>query len=154
MFAEVVVNVPAVSGTFDYRVPDELASRVNMGQLVTVPFGKQTVQGVIVRFMDTPSVQETKSIIDILDPLPVLTHAQIMLADETAKENLAPVAAMVSLMLPPGLSQQGDVLYSVNSGQLSAFGDFAVISDQLSVVQKRVVDLLQERGPLRGRQID
>ena len=106
MFAEVVVNVPAITGTFDYRVPDELAGRVSMGQLVTVPFGRQTLQGVIVRFMETPSVAETKSIIDILDPLPVVTHTQITVAQEMAKANLAPLAAMVGLMLPPGLSQR------------------------------------------------
>ncbi len=148
MFAAVVVNVPAVTGTFDYRVPPELAGRVSMGQLVTVPFGRQILQGVIVGFMETPSVPETKPILDILDPLPVLTHIQIMLAEEMAKANLAHLAAMVGLMLPPGLNQQGDVLYSVNSDQWS------VVSGQASVIQKRVVDLLNERGPLRGRQID
>jgi primosomal protein N' (replication factor Y) len=148
MFAEVVINAPAITGTFDYRVSDELAGRVSMGQLVTVPFGKQTMQGVIVRFMGTPSVQETKSIIDILDPLPVVTQAQITLAEEMAQANLAPLAAMIGLMLPAGLSQQGDTLYSVVSGQLS------VVSEQWSPVQKRLINLLEERGPLRGRQID
>ena len=154
MFAEVVVNVPAITGTFDYRVPPGLAGRVSMGQLVTVPFGRQTLQGVIVRFMETPSVAETKSIIDILDPLPVVTHTQITLAQEMAKANLAPLAAMVGLMLPPGLSQQGDVLYSVNSDPPAGTSQLAVVSGELSAVQKRVIDLLSERGPLRGRQID
>ncbi|MEJ5224413.1 MAG: primosomal protein N', partial [Anaerolineales bacterium] len=50
------------------------------------------------------------------------------------------------LMLPSGLSQQADVLYQLNveHGRLG----------ELPPVAQRLVTLLAERGPLRGRQID
>ena len=57
-----------------------------MGHLVTVPFGKQTVQGVVLELASTPSVAETKPVLDLLDPLPVLTAAQIALAHWLAAE--------------------------------------------------------------------
>ena len=63
LFAQIAVNVPFVTGVFYYAVPVAQTARVSVGQLVTVPFGRQTAQGVILRFMDTPSVAEPKSII-------------------------------------------------------------------------------------------
>ncbi len=148
MFARLAVNLPAVSGMFDYTIPDELPGQVGLGSLVTAPFGTQTVQGVVMDLLDVPSVAETKPLESLLDPVPVLTTAQIHLAHWMSEHYLQPLAAMVGLMLPVGLSQQADIQYSVISDQLS------VISDRPSVVQKKLVALLNERGSLRGRQID
>jgi len=149
MFASVAVNVPAVAGLFDYRVPAELSARVGVGHLVTVPFGPQTLQGVILRFIETPSVAETKTILGTIDPQPVLTPAQIALAEELARATLAPLAAVIGMMLPPGLSQQGDTLYEIRE---AAAGNW--ISGDQPPIAARIVELLRERGPLRGRQLD
>jgi primosomal protein N' (replication factor Y) (superfamily II helicase) len=145
MFARLAVNVPTVTGLFDYFIPPELAPHIQTGCLVAAPFGNQIVQGVILQLLDSPSVENPKPIIDLLDPAPVLTSPQLALAILLADSTLSPLASIVSLMLPVGLSQQADVLYSV-------------IRDQFSVsdlpVYKRLLNLLRERGPLRGRQID
>lgn len=146
-FAQIAVNVPSVAGVFDYGIPADLARGIGIGHLVIVPFGKQTVQGAILRFVDQPSVANIKEILEIVDPDPVLTPAQIALAEWMAKENLAPLAAMVGLMVPTGLSQQADIQYSATSDQLS-------VSSESGQIQNRLLKLLQERGPLRGRQID
>ena len=94
-FVQIVVNVPAIAGVFDYAVPESLAERVGVGHLVIVPFGKQTVQGVVFRFVDQPSVRDVKAIIELVDPEPVLTQAQIMLAEAMAESTLVPLAAVV-----------------------------------------------------------
>jgi primosomal protein N' (replication factor Y) len=158
-FAQIAVNVPSVAGVFDYSIPDELAGGLGVGQLVIVPFGKQRVQGVILRFVDQPSVAETKDILEILDPDPVVTSTQIALAEWMAEASLSPLAAMVKLMLPAGLSQQADVLYGIRE---SGFGnresgknhDPQFPITDLSQPQSRILKLLTERGPLRGRQIE
>ena len=93
-FVQIVVNIPAVSGVFDYAIPESLAGEVGVGHLVIVPFGSQTVQGVILRFIDQPSVREVKEVVELVDPEPVLTQAQIALAEEMAKSTLAPLAAL------------------------------------------------------------
>lgn len=146
MFARIAVNVPALSGLFDYHLPPELAAQVAPGCLVTVPFGGQTVQGVVMDWVDTPAVADTKPVLSLLDPAPVLTHPQRELAKTLADSTLNPLAAVVDLMLPTGLSQQADVLFSLNvAGETLK---------ELPPVAQRIVDLLEKRGPLRGRQID
>ncbi len=144
MFARIAVNIHAVTGLFDYLIPPELA-HVQTGCLVTVPFGKQIAQGLILELTDSPSVQNPKSIINLLDPAPLLTQPQMNLAARISASTLSPLAAIVNLMIPTGLSQQADVQYSVIRDQLSAAD---------SPVQKRLLNLLNERGALRGRQID
>jgi len=94
-FVQIVVNVPAIAGVFDYAVPESLAGRVGVGHLVIVPFSKQTVQGVVFRFVDQPSVCDVKEVIELVDPEPVLTQARIALTEAMAESTLAPLAAVV-----------------------------------------------------------
>jgi primosomal protein N' (replication factor Y) len=148
VFARIAVNVPSLSGTFDYHLPPELEGKIIPGVLVTVPFGRQTVQGVVLELVSQPMVSETKPVIGILDPLPVLTAAQVALARWMAGYFLDSLAAGIDLMLPPGLGQRADTQYEL-SGH-----DQVPLTGGLSPVQKRVVELLSGRGPLRGRQIE
>jgi primosomal protein N' (replication factor Y) len=147
-FVRVAVNVSAVSGEFDYHLPPELEGRVEVGHLVRVPFGAQTVQGVVLELLGQAAVAQTKSMLDLLDPEPVLTAAQIELARQLAAATLNPLASMIDLMLPPGLSQQTDVLYTLSERWKG------VDQKQFPEIQKRLLNLLETRGPLRGRQID
>ncbi len=147
-YARVAVHVASISGLFDYSIPEQLAGKAGAGSLVTVPFGNQTVQGVIFDLLAEPSVPQTKNILSLIDPLPVLTACQMALARWMAEETLSPLAACLGLMLPVGLSKQADVRYSLgeHSSKNAHVG--------ASPVQERLVRLLQEKGSLRGRQID
>jgi primosomal protein N' (replication factor Y) (superfamily II helicase) len=147
-FARIAVNVPSLTGVFDYHLPSELEGKVDAGNLVTVPFGRQTVQGVVMELVLKPAVAETKAVIELLDPLPVLTAGQIKLARWMADRFLASLAAMVDLMLPVGLVKHADVRYKINTENNQNN------SLQLNPVQTRRVHLLEEKGSLRGRQID
>lgn len=149
MYARVVVNVSALSGEFDYAIPPALTGEIQPGSLVTVPLGKQTVQGVVLELLDRPSVPETRAILALLDPLPALTAAQLALARRLADSTLQPLSAFVDLMLPPGLSQHADTLY-----RLREEGAARLTKDEVKGVGARLLALLRERGALRGRQID
>ena len=157
-FVQIVVNMPAVSGVFDYAIPESLAGTVGVGHLVIIPFGKQTVQGVVFRFIDQPSVRDVKEIIELVDPEPVLTQAQIALAEEMAKSTLAPLAAVVGLFLPVGLSQQVDTIFEIRDSNivLSNIAQPNTINPktQRVTIEDRFLNLLRTRGALRGRQID
>jgi len=156
-FVQIVVNVPAVSGVFDYSIPESLAGTVGVGHLVIVSFGKQTAQGVVLRFIDQPSVRDVKEVIELVDPEPVLTQAQIALAEAMAESTLAPLAAVVGLFLPVGLSQQVDTLYDlrlpINDLRLAEKGEISPKTQRLTI-EDRLMNLLRTRGSLRGRQID
>ncbi len=148
MYVQVAVNVPSVQGVFDYSVPSELKGKVETGSLVRVPFGSRTVQGVVLRFVERPAVEGVKSVIDLVDSAPVLSAAQIALAEALEQKYHMSLADAIGMMLPPGLSQQADTLFSLRGGE-TARPDI-----ELSRTQRRLLDLLRRRGPLRGRQID
>ncbi|HKY54934.1 MAG TPA: primosomal protein N', partial [Anaerolineales bacterium] len=158
-FVQIVVNVPAVSGIFDYSVPESLIGKVGVGHLVIVPFGNQMVQGVVFRFIDQPSVPNVKEVVELVDPEPVLTQAQISLAEAMAENTLSPLASIASLFLPSGLNQQVDILYEVRDLSLANREAAAASKSSSSNTQKLrtedvLLNLLRMRGPLRGRQID
>ena len=147
MFARIAVNLPSISDVFDYEIPLELAGRVAVGQLVRVPFGSRQLQGVVFELVEQPAVDQTKQILEVLDPEAVMTPAQIALAESMAAGSLAPLSALLGLFLPPGLGQQADTLYTLVAGKAASFPD-------AGRAQERLLTLLEGRGPLRGRQID
>jgi primosomal protein N' (replication factor Y) (superfamily II helicase) len=146
MFVQVAVNVPKITGLFDYHLPDEFIGQVKEGCLVIVPFGTQTVQGLVVRLSENSEVENTRPILTLLDPFPVLTPTQFKLAEWLAKQSHAPLAQCLDLMLPPGLSQLADTLYTLQPAASDPV--------EIPLLQQRLIALLQKRGSLRGRQID
>ena len=146
-YVEVAINLPQISDTFHYHLPAELTGSVEPGSLVIVPFGRQRVQGVVLRTVDIPEVSQTKPVEELVDEAPALTPAQIELAFWMAEETLAPLGACISQMLPPGLSQRTDTLIRLNRER-------EIDESTLSPLEKRLVHLLQKRGDLRGRQVD
>ena len=164
-FVQIVVNMPAVAGVFDYALPETLTGTVGIGHLVIIPFGKQTVQGVVLRFIDQPSVREVKEVLELVDPEPVLTQAQIALAEAMAESTLAPLAAIIGLFLPVGLSQQVDTMYEIREAIFDGRSSNLEVSNtataknispktQPLTIENRLLNLFRTRGALRGRQID
>ena len=149
-FVQIVVNIPAVSGIFDYSIPASLVGQVSIGHLVIAPFGKQTVQGVVFRFIDQPSVPDVKEILELVDPLPVLTQPQIALAEAMAEATFSSLASIVGLFLPVGLSQEADTMFDIRKTNLEQ----QRASIESSSIASRIVNLIEERGALRGRQLD
>ncbi len=147
IYAEIAVNVPQVMGLFHYHLPPEIEDMVVPGCLVTVPFGSQTVYGVVLNMLDAPGVENTRPVLELVDDVPALTPVQIELANWISSHTLAPLVECISAILPPGLSQQADTLYQLRDGSLSQSGEF-------SPLQLRLINLLKKRGSLRGRQID
>jgi len=143
IYVEVAVNLSPVRGTFHYHLPDDLERRVRLGHLVTAPFGKRRVQGVVVGFPPVPEVPETRPIEGLVDPEPVFTPRQLELARWLQAQTTALFIDCLTLMLPPGLSQEADSLYRLQRPDVRSESRTA----------QRLMALLEERGPLRGRQI-
>ena len=100
-FAEVAVDAPVGhSRTFSYSVPSSL--EVDVGQLVRIPFGPRTLQGVVFSLPEFPQVAETRDIVGTtLDGL-VLSDTQLRLAQWTSDYYMCPLFDAAALMLPPG----------------------------------------------------
>lgn len=88
--------------TFHYHIPTELLGTLQPGHLVWAPFGHQEVQGIVLRLDDSAPV-ETKALLRLARPEPVLTPAQLTLAAWIADYYLASFVNAIKLFLPPGL---------------------------------------------------
>jgi primosomal protein N' (replication factor Y) len=143
MYAEVAIN-RRVNSTFHYHIPAELAGRIAPGHLVKISFGTAHTTGVVIALHDDSPVPLTKPILERLDPEPVVTPEQLALAQWLAEQTVTPLGMCLWLMLPPGLAKRGDLLYTLIDEDYEG----------QSPTQKRLLSLLQRRGPLRGRQID
>ncbi len=148
------MNVPHVQGIFDYHLPPEHQGEYALGQLVEVPFGRQDVQGVIIDFPTIPAVPETKAAGKILDPDPVVTELQIELAWQISQETLSPLGVTLLAMVPAGLSVQADIEYRLSEHTAANLGADLPGSKEFTPAQQNLLELLRERGPLRGRQLD
>ncbi len=146
-FVEVAINLPQIDQTYHYHLTPDLSHQVQVGSLVIVPFGRQKVQGVVINFIESPEVSQTKAIDEVVDDDPVLTPEQIQLARWMADETLSSLGVCINLLLPPGMTQHADSLVSLNR-------DREIDISTCSAVEKRIIKLLQTRGELRGRQID
>jgi primosomal protein N' (replication factor Y) (superfamily II helicase) len=145
VYVAVAVNIPTQIELFHYHLPEAFADRIKPGHLVEVPFGTQTVHGVVFEYVDVPEVHETRPVLGLVDEQIALTQAQLTLAWRLSQDTLSPLSVCLRLMLPPGLAQQVDTLYQLPETTLPG---------TLVGLQQRLINLLQQRGPLRGRQID
>lgn len=108
-FAEVAVDFPDDhSRTFTYSTPDELG--VSIGDLVWVPFGPRTVQGVVIEPSDGSSLATD---IDKIRPItartldgPFIAEHLIHVARWVAEYYRTTLFTACSLMLPPGASSR------------------------------------------------
>jgi primosomal protein N' (replication factor Y) (superfamily II helicase) len=135
------VNALASRGasTFHYSIPPELPLMV--GQMVWVPFGAQTMQGVVLGLPDDAPERDLKPVINIADPIPVLTTEQIHLARWMADYYCAPLVDAIQLMLPPGIEQHSLSFVSLNA--------LKTIPANISPRQRQVIDLARQHGQLR-----
>ena len=144
MIIRVVVNIPGIDTLYDYDVPDQFTG-IQQGSLVVVPFGKMRAQAVVVELNCPSSTIERKEILGILDVEPVLNNAQIALAAWMADHFYAGISDCVHIMLPPGINQMADMVYSPNE-QLAA-------TVSLPPMQKKIMELITTRGAMRSRQL-
>ncbi|MFC2066046.1 primosomal protein N' [Chloroflexota bacterium] len=104
-YAEVSVNSPvAQRRTFSYAIPSGLS--INVGHAVWVPFGDKILQGVVLELSLYPAVEETREIIDVIEPHPVLSPVNVSLARWISEYYLSPLFDAVALMLPPGFERK------------------------------------------------
>ncbi len=147
MFAEIVVNIEVpLDGTFHYNVPADLREKLQIGHLVEVEFGRRLAQGIILAFSKTAPIPDTKPIIALIDPLPVVQVWQLDLAKWLSEAYQTALNQCVRLMLPPGITRWSDVVVDINP----SWGGAGRLTD----VQDEIVRLLRENGDMRGRKLN
>ena len=97
----VEARVGSISGLFDYAVPDDLTSVIEVGHRVRVPFGKRTVTGFVYALETVPAVLELKPIEALVDAEPLLPPLLIELAGFVAAHYAVPLDEVIRAILPP-----------------------------------------------------
>ncbi len=102
MYANVIVDIvhENVAHTFTYRIPDQM--HVERGQRVSVPFGYQQKEGVVLTVTDSADIpsERMKSITSVLEDYPAILPHLVDLAMEMAEQNHCPLAETIRLMMP------------------------------------------------------
>ena len=104
MIAEIILNSNAkqLNRVFDYRIPENLASKIKIGSRVLVPFSnrKELEEGFVVNIKDV-SPYKVKDIVKV-DETEYINQKNIDLAKWMARRYFCNISDCIKLMLPPG----------------------------------------------------
>jgi len=107
-FADLILPVP-LNQTFTYIIPDEAEGKVQVGQRVLAPFGRNhTYTGIVVGL--SPHKPETeyelKPILQVLDDGPIIRHPQYPLWQWIAHYYMCPIGDVMKAALPSELKPE------------------------------------------------
>lgn len=140
--ASVAVDVkhPRAKKEYSYLVPESLASSINVGDLVCVPFNNIKVFGVVTQLSDLTQNSSDYKLKEIISKEDVSLPSCLMnLSRVLAKYYGTAVIDFLKLMLPPKVSVKKQTVYCVCSTE-------KVISNR-AINQKQVYDFIIKNGP-------
>ena len=156
-YAEVALNLP-LRKRFTYHIPGALDGLVAPGCLARVEFGVAMQPAVVLALRSETAIPQTKPIIELLDPAPVIAGPYLDLAKWLSESALAPIGACVWLMLPPGFTGKSDRQYSFVRDDLRAAQPTQMTlpgadPEAEQPLSAQILEHLQDRGPRRLSQL-
>jgi primosomal protein N' (replication factor Y) len=105
---QIVKVVPKVTtsdeGIFDYAIPPGLLPDIKIGLLVLVPFRNRLVEGIIIDIKSSSKILHLKSIVKIIDPIPVIDETHIKLAKWISVYYISPLSKCIfENIVPPAI---------------------------------------------------
>ncbi len=135
-----------IDKVFNYRVPEELEEKVKIGIRVAVPFGRMTLEGFVLEFVNSEDVdRELRDIIDVVDSDIVLNEELLELGKKIQKSTLATLISCYQVMLPKALKAKKGSVVNI---KFDTFYKLNAISDDIKLTdgQQRIVNLVKEKG--------
>lgn len=90
----------AIGKEFDYLIPDELASRVEIGARVKAPFGRRELLGWVVGITDNSEYGELKPLLQVIGGYSLLTESTLKLAKWIARYYACPLETALKSVFP------------------------------------------------------
>ena len=142
---------------FTYSMP--LRFGVQPGQLVWVPFGSQTLQGIVTKLSGAEPGFPTRDILQPVEPAPLLRPEQLSLGEWISRHYRSPLFSALSLMLPPGFESRvririfpvSDPDFATNALREEVATALASLNERGRMSGADFVKLLGRRG---SRQLD
>ena len=124
MYAEIIIPL-AIPKTYTYSIPEELQAAVMPGVRVEVVFGRQKrYSGIIKSLTDqAPKGFEPKSIIQVLDPEPVVYPLQLQFWNWMANYYMCSEGEVMSAALPTQLKLSSETILVLNEEYGEDFSD-------------------------------
>ena len=105
MYAEVLVQYGSKSldRVFTYKIPEPIVNELKVGMKVSIPFGKQSINGFVVNIKDTSDVSELKEIKDIINKNYYLNEELMELGKYIKSKTLCSLITAYQTMIPSSL---------------------------------------------------
>lgn len=139
-YALVLVNITGLGvKTFSYLIPDEMREKIQVGQAVSVPFGRQGgVNAFIVGFGDyLPEGIKAKKISKILDEKPLFTLEYLKLLEWVANYYACDFVTVLNMAIPLKLIDK--------SSKTEKSIDYICTPDKLKKRQIEILELLKNQ---------
>ncbi len=147
MYAQVIVDIASsnIDKIFDYAITEDEVWQV--GSRVLVPFGNRRIEGFIISKSETTSYDESKvkSVIEVLDPMPVITKEQLSLSEFMKERFHIGYADCFRLFLPPELrsGKVGDIFkYIIKIANINEISQYKNNLKKNATAQIALIDFL------------
>ena len=126
-FAQIILPLN-LKGTFTYKVPAELAEKIEIGMRVLIPFGgKKIYTGIVFDLHDlAPENFEPKEIINLLDDSPILPKEQISFWTWLSEYYLCNIGEIYRFAFPSSLKLESETYLKLKSGATIDFQNLDV----------------------------
>ncbi|MBU2563225.1 MAG: primosomal protein N' [Actinobacteria bacterium] len=158
-YAEVYIDIKAfdIDHAFDYRIPPDLSSDIDIGRIIQVPFKNRIEVGYIVKIKDESELKdrEIKDILKIVENRPVFDPERLELINWISEYYIQPLGSVIKFFLPPG----GKYRHAITSPRVQLkFKDFITLNrnrynklkDKINwkrnSSQKKIIDYLISGG--------
>ncbi|MDP3011394.1 MAG: primosomal protein N' [Candidatus Hydromicrobium sp.] len=158
-YAEVYIDIKAfdIDHAFDYRIPPDLSSDIDIGRIIQVPFKNRIEVGYIVKIKDESELKdrEIKDILKIVENRPVFDPERLKLINWISEYYIQPLGSVIKFFLPPG----GKYKHAITSPRVQLkFKDFITLNrnkynklkDKINwkrnSSQKKIIDYLISGG--------
>lgn len=142
----VELKLKKVDKTFTYSVPRDLEGQIKVGIRVLVPFGKQKLEGFVLKINNNLNPEfSLKDILMIIDTEPILNKEMLDLGIYINKKTLAPLISCYQTMLPSALKAKKNL--QVNKKYLTYLKlNKTTELGNLTPKQKQIIDLFKENS--------
>ena len=106
MVAQILTQIKSkqVDKTFTYKIPKELKQKIKVGIRVIIPFGKQKLEGFVLKIEEEKQYDyELKNILEVVDEYPILTDEMLELGKVISNKTLCTLVNAYQTMLPTSL---------------------------------------------------
>lgn len=140
----VELKLKKMDKTFTYSVPKDLEEQIKIGIRVLVPFGKQKLEGFVLKINNNLNPEfSLKDILTIIDKYPILNNEMLELGLYINKRTLAPLISCYQTMLPSALKAKKNL--QVNKKYVTYLKlNNNIESYNLPDKQQQIIDLIKK----------